>query len=135
MNKLEEKCSLLAKTPQARWYDLRFKPTIQLLMNMNEDGIISLRQFDVPLFKMLNIIIYAFKYDGEFYFLFINQIGKVTEFYHLERTNSLYDHMLSSHIVISSDDDPHQETYIPTVAMAMGFKSNSEFISKLKSIL
>ena len=76
MNKLEEKCALLARTPQVRWYDLRYKPTIQMLLNMNEEGTISLRQMNVPVFQMMNIIVYAFKYDGEFYFLFINQIRR-----------------------------------------------------------
>lgn len=61
MNKLEEKCALLARTPQVRWYDLRYKPTIQMLLNMNEEGTISLRQMNVPVFQMMNIIVYAFK--------------------------------------------------------------------------
>ncbi len=134
MNQLEEKCYLLAKSPQVRWYDLRFKPTVQLLSNMETDNTISMRQLDLPLFKMMNLIIYVFKYDGEFYFLIINQVGRVTEFYHLERTNSSYGNILSSHIVISSDDDPHQQTYVPIIAMNMGSKSNSDFISKLNSM-
>ncbi len=134
MNKLEEKCALLARTPQVRWYDLRYKATIQMLLNMNEEGTISLRQMNVPVFQMMNIIVYAFKYDGEFYFLFINQIGTTTEFFHLERTNSQISWALSGHMIISSDDDPNQEMYIPSVALCMGVKGNSEFISKLKSM-
>ena len=134
MNKLEEKCALLARTPQVRWYDLRYKPTIQMLLNMNEEGTISLRQMNVPVFQLMNIIVYTFKYDGEFYFLFINQIGTKTEFFRLERTNSQISWVLSGHMIISSDDDPKQEMYIPFVALFMGVKGNSEFISKLKSM-
>lgn len=134
MNTLEEKCALLAQTPQSRWFDLRFKPTVMMLLNMNETGVISLKEMHAPMFALLNYNIHVFKYDGEFYFLFIEQKGNVYECFHLERTNSSWSHMLSSHIVISSDDDKHQETYVPSLALSMGITSNSEFISKLNSM-
>jgi hypothetical protein len=134
MNTLEEKCALLAQTPQSRWYDLRFKPMALMLINMTSDGIISPKELNSPMFALMNMNIHVFKYDGEFYFLFVEQKGTVTECFHLERTNSLISHMISSHIVLSSDDDKHQETYVPTLSLTMGVTSNSEFISKLNSM-
>lgn len=137
MNTLEEKCALLAQTPQSRWYDLRFKPTVMMLLNMNETGEISLREMHAPVFERMNIHIHVFKYDGEFYFLFIEhkQEENIYECFHLERTNSSWGiDLVTSHIVISSDDDKHQETYVPSLAFSMGVNSNSEFISKLNSM-
>ena len=135
MNKLEEKCALLSRTSQARWFDLRYKPMVQLLLNMNEEGFISLKQMSFPVLQMMNIHTYAFKYDGEIYFLFVNQVGNTTECFHLERTNSNFDHMLSSHLILSSDDDPNEKMWLPLFAVTLGYKTNSELISKVKSML
>ena len=134
MNTLEKKCAILGQTPQAQWFELRFKPTVMLLLNMNDSGEISLKEMHAPMFELMNIYTHVFKYDGEFYFLFIGKRGNVYECFHLEKANSSWSNILSSQIVISSDDDKHQETYVPSLALSMGVNSNSEFISKLNSM-
>lgn len=135
MNSLESKCVVMSQTPQTKWFDYRFKPLLQLLFNMQEKGEIRMKEFSVPVFQMMNIHTIAFKFDGEYYVLLYSQVGKVYDFFHLERTNSTYSNILSSHIVLSSDNDPNEQTFLPMMALGMGIQSNTIFINKLNSIV
>lgn len=139
MNTLEQKCAILAQTPQSRWFDLRFKPIIQLLNNMMSSGEIKgMANVPSPVFNMLNIHVMAFKYSGKYYVLFIDKKDNVYDCFHLETLDSRYEQFsntLAGNIILSSDDDPKQEVYIASLALTMGAKGNQDFIAKLKTIL
>lgn len=139
MNTLENKCAILAQTPQSRWYDLRFKPLIQLLNNMMNNGEIK-GTVNIPnhVFNMLGISIYAFKYSDKYYLLFVDQKANVYNCFHLETPDvkySQYSSILAGNIILSSDDDPKQEVYLGTLGLTIGAKSNQDLISKLKTYL
>ena len=79
MNTLEQKCAVLANTPQSLWFDMRYKALAQLLMNMEDDGLITLKELPpIPQLSLygLNFTIGVFKYDGEYYFIEVNPTGE-----------------------------------------------------------
>ena len=111
MNTLETKCEILKQTPQTRWFDLRYKAIFMQLQNMGLGGLPI--EAILPGASMANLLGYIFEYDNEYYFLFIYKVGGTIECFHLERTNSHYGGLLTSHIVLSSDDDPQEDTWLP----------------------
>ena len=134
MNTLEQKCAVLANTPQSLWFDMRYKALAQLLMNMEDDGLITLIELPpIPQLALygLNFTIGVFKYDGEYYFIINSLKGTILDNFHFERTNSKYPSMLTSHIVLSSDDDPKQPTYLPMISLFLGAKSTKELMDRL----
>ncbi len=139
MNLLEQKCNALAYTPQSKWFDLRFKPFIQLLNNMMSKGEIKgIVTIPNHVFNMLHIQVMSFKYSEQYYLLFINQVGNVYESFHVETPDSnymTYSNTVKGEIILSSDDDPKQEIYINAFTMTLGVKSNQELVSKLKTYL
>lgn len=133
MNIIEQKCEILKQTPQVRWFDLRLKAILMLFeeMGMTELNIATI----FPMAERFNIEGCFFYYDNEFYFLLAEKIGNTVECFHLERTNSSYGYMLSSHIVLSSDDDPRQETFLPSLCLISKIGSTKELMQKCRSII
>lgn len=128
MNVLEHKCQILKQTPQERWFELRYKAVCMLLQNMGVKALPLSIIF--PLSSTVNMQGYFFQHDGEYYFLFVAKQGNVIDCFHLERTNSQFSGMLSSHIVLSSDDDAQESTFLPMFCVLSGISSTSDLINK-----
>ena len=122
MNILEQKCNILKQTPQSRWFDLRYKAIILQLQNMAVKAL--------PLAGNLNMQGYFFQYDSEFYFLFVAKQGNIIDCFHLERSNSKYQNMITAHIVLSSDDDPNEQTFLPMFCAISGITNTNDLMSK-----
>lgn len=139
MNTLEQKCHALAYTPQSKWFDCRFKPFVQLLNNMMNNGEIrGIATIPNHVFNTLHIQVMSFKYSGQYYLLFINQVGNVYECFHVETPDPnymTYSNIIKGNIILSSDDDPKQEIYLNTFALTLGVKNNKELVSKLDTYL
>lgn len=133
MNILEQKCNILKNTPQSRWFDLRYKAIFMQIRNMSVNAQSINAVF--PLAGVLNFQGFFFQYDNEYYFLLICKIGNTIECFHLERTNSNYQDILSSHIVLSSDDDPKEQTFLPLLCVASSITSTKDLMSKCKNSL
>lgn len=131
MNTLETKCEILKQTPQTRWFDLRYKAIFMQLQNMGLGGLPI--EAILPGASMANLLGYIFEYDNEYYFLFICKVGGTIECFHLERTNSHYGGLLTSHIVLSSDDDPHEDTWLPQLCLAHRIPNTTTLMSKCKA--
>lgn len=133
MNILEQKCEILKQTPQSRWFELRYKAVVMQLQNMAVKALPINAIF--PLAGTLNMQGYFFQYDNEFYFLFVAKQGVVIDCFHLERTNSNYPNILSSHIVLSSDDDPNEQTFLPLFCTVSGITNTKDLMRKCQTLI
>lgn len=132
MNILEQKCNILKQTPQSRWFDLRYKAVIMQLQNMAVKALPLNVIF--PLAGNLNMQGHFFQYDSEFYFLFVAKQGNVIDCFHLERSNSEFQNMLTAHIVLSSDDNPNEQSFLPMFCAVSGITNTKDLIYKCQKL-
>ena len=132
MNVLEQKCNILKQTPQSRWFELRYKAVIMQLQNMAVKALPINVVF--PLAGNINMQGDFFLYDSEFYFLFVAKQGDVIDCFHLERSNSKYQNMLTAHIVLSSDDDPNEQSFLPMLCALSGIISTKDLMGKCQKL-
>lgn len=124
IKEFEKKCAILAHTPQERWFDLRFKAFVTMLKNSD---LKSLSIDDLfPLAKQYNFVGFCIKVEHTYYFLLANKIGMTTHCFNLETMdfNKDYDFILSSRIILSSDDDSDRSTFLPHLMMNMARRSD-----------
>lgn len=117
VREFENKCAILAQTPQERWFDLRFKAFA--IMTHNSD--IRLRDIS-DLFpvvtKLLGLIVACIKVENKYYFWITIRTGTTTECFNVETINFVDNpYILSSHIILSSDDDSDRKTFMPLVML------------------
>jgi hypothetical protein len=72
---------------------------------------------NLPITKLLNLILYCIKVENKYYFFLAMRIGTTTECFNVETIDfgSPYDYILSSHIILSSDDDSDRKTFMPLI--------------------
>ena len=133
MNFLEEVAKKVKYTPQTLWYKERYAPIIQTWCKLIEDGIISSKDINHPIFDMLHTLVFTFRYEGNRYLLSVSKVGQVVNWYKLEKI-SPSSTSLKGMMVSSSDDDPNQESILETVATILGAKTPSELYNKLESM-
>lgn len=126
----EQKCAILAQTPQSRWFDLRFQTFVNM---MNNSGIGMLNiSYILPLAQMLNFVGHVFKIENQYYFLLANKQGNVYECFNVEKMD--FDNLpniIASSVLLSSDDDRDRAAFLPILMMASQIKSKGD----LKRIL
>ena len=133
MNYLEEVAKRVKNTPQTLWFKERYTPIIKTWLKLIEDNIIKCRDIHHPMFDMLHVSLFTFKYDGSRYLLSVSKIGEVVNWYKLEKI-SPSSASLRGTMVSSSDDDPNQESIMETVATMLSAKTPSELYNKLESM-
>lgn len=115
MNILEQKATLLQQTPQVMWFQARYRPMGMYLMDLMKRGIISqiapLEQLGLPsnfkgmIFEFESIMyLWAFEVEDS-----VN--GPIIQCCHLESLVEKWDNILNGHILLTSDDDSHQQTF------------------------
>lgn len=112
VREFENKCAVLAQTPQERWFDLRFKALVTMIKNSD----LRTLNLDVifPNAKQCNFIGFCIKVENNYYFLLAYRIGTITEFFNVETVNFVVNpYILSSGIILSSDDDSDRKTFLP----------------------
>ncbi len=123
VREFENKCAFLAQTPQTRWFDLRLKAFLSMIKNTN----LSIRDLGslFPIAKQANLIVNCIKVENKYYFLIINQNGQITECFNVETINFVENlFILSSSIILSSDDDSDRTTFMPLLMMKNMTKSD-----------
>lgn len=123
VREFENKCAFLAQTPQTRWFDLRLKAFLSMIKNTN----LSIRDLSslFPIAKLANLIVNCIKVENKYYFLIINQNGQITECFNVETINFVENlFILSSSIILSSDDDSDRTTFMPLLMMKNMTKSD-----------
>lgn len=133
MNTIEIKCAILAQTPQSRWFDLRFKSFVALVNGLNV-ALLDINSI-FPIARQCNIIGYCFNYEEKYYFLMAFKNGMIYECFNVETINfsSQYSHILSSHIVLSSDDDVNRNTFLPFL-LSLSSMSRTDLKVKLDNL-
>ena len=133
MNYLEEVARRVKNTPQTLWFKERYTPIIRTWCKLIEDGIIQSNDIHHPMFDMLHMSLYTFRYEGNRYLLSVAIIGKVVDWYKLEKI-SPSSPSLRGTMVSSSDDDPNQESIMESLATMLNAKTPSELYNKLESM-
>jgi len=128
VREFENKCAILAQTPQERWFDLRLKAFVTMIQNF-DFRILNIADL-FPVAKVLNLGVYCIKVENRYYFFIPNRTGETTNFFNVEFMDfsNPYDYILSSHIILSSDDDSNRVTFLPSLMMKM---TRSELKTKL----
>jgi hypothetical protein len=123
MNTIENKCALLAQTPQSRWFDLRFKAFVSMVNGLDTPCIDIASIF--PIAPMIKMVGYCFKYEGKYYFLIAFKEGIVYECFNVETLSfhKDYSNIVSSNIILSSDDDSDRLHFLPILMS----RSNIEY--------
>lgn len=116
VSEFENKCAFLAQTPQERWFDLRFKAFVTMIRNSD------LKTLDLhvlfPTAKQFNINGFCIKVESKYYFVLAYQTGTITEFFNVETINFVDNpYILSSGIILSSDDDSDRKTFMPILML------------------
>ena len=132
MNLLEKIAEEVKTTPQTLWFKARYAPIIQAWNMLIQKDIIKSSDIHHPLFDMLHVSVFTFRYEGNRYLLSISKIGQVVNWYKLEKI-SPFSPSLRGTMVSSSDDDPNQESILETVALMLDAKTPSELYNKLES--
>lgn len=133
MNYLEEVARRVKNTPQTLWFKERYTPIIKTWCKLIEDGFIQSSDIHHPMFDMLHISLYTFRYEGNRYLLSVSIIGGAVNWYKLEKI-SQSSPSLRGEMVSSSDDDPNQESIMETVASMLGAKTPYELYNKLENM-
>lgn len=126
---LEQKCYLLAQTPQSRWFDLRYMAFFTMIQNSNLK-MVNLTSI-LPDAARANFVGFCTKVESQYYFFLSYKINGNFEFFNVETMdfNNGLDFILSSRIVLSSDDDPtSRQTFL---AALMSNMTKAEFKTKL----
>lgn len=131
IRELEKKCAILAQTPQVRWFDLRFKAFVTMINN-SDLGMLVLDDL-FPIAKAINFVGFCIKVENDYYFLLASKTGMTYECFNVENMdfNSPYDNILSSRIILSSDDDSNRATFLPFLMKGM---NRSELKTKLDNL-
>lgn len=130
VREFEYKCAILAQAPQERWFDLRFKAFVIMIKNSD------LRTLDFsymfPTAKQFNINGFCIKVENNYYFLIAYQIGTILEFFNVETVNFVDNpYILSSRIILSSDDDSDRKTFLPSLMLKNMTNTKTELKTKL----
>lgn len=133
MNYLEEVARRVKNTPQTLWFRERYTPIIKTWCKLIEDNVITSSDIHHPMFDMLHVSLFTFRYEGNRYLLSVSIIGQVVNWYKLEKI-SPSSPSLRGTMVSSSDDDPNQESIMESVATMLGAKTPSELYNKLESM-
>lgn len=126
----EQKCSIMASTPQPRWFDLRLRALETMLNNALVPRLDITHLF--PSAQYNGFFGYVFKLDGQYYFWLYYKQGNVIECFNIEVISfSMTDNILSSGIILSSDDDSDRRTFLPLLMSHSGFSTRSSLKMKL----
>ena len=126
----EQKCSIMASTPQARWFDLRFRALETMLNNAQVPRLDIAYVF--PTAKMIGFSGNIFKLSGQYYFLLYAKQGNVIECFNIEVVDfASLDNILASGIILSSDDSSDRQTFLPILMTIAGYKTRSSLKMKL----
>ncbi len=132
MNYLEEVARVVKSKPQLLWFKERYTPLMSMIVKLVEDGEISYNEIHSPLLDMMCTSMYTFRYEGNRYLLSFAKVGKVVDWYKLEKI-SPYSSSLRGEMVSSSDDDPNQESFMENLSMMLDAKTPSELYRKLEN--
>ena len=132
MNYLEEVARVVKNKPQVLWFKERYTPLMSMIVKLVEDGEISYNEIHSPLLDMMCTSMYTFRYEGNRYLLSFAKVGKVVDWYKLEKI-SPYSSSLRGEMVSSSDDDPNQESFMENLSMMLDAKTPSELYRKLEN--
>ena len=85
-----------------------------------------------PTAKQFNINGFCIKVENNYYFLIAYQIGTILEFFNVETVNFVDNpYILSSRIILSSDDDSDRKTFLPSLMLKNMTNTKTELKTKL----
>lgn len=129
----EQKCSIMASTPQTRWFELRMR-SLETMLNNNRIPRLDISHI-FPIAPMVGFVGNIFKIENQYYFFLVIKEGNTIQCFNLETMDfSRLDNILASTIVLSSDDDADRRTFLPVLMTFCGLKTRSELKIKLDSL-
>lgn len=129
VKEIEQKCNLLAQTPQSRWFDLRYMAYFNMIRN-SDLKMVNLSSI-LPNAEMANFVGFCTKVEGSYYFFLSYKRNNTFEFFNVETMSfdDGLDFILSSRILLSSDDDVvSRQTFLPALMSNM---TKAEFKTRL----
>lgn len=130
-NEFEQKCSLLARTPQTRWFDLRFKAFATMIDNASIT-VKSIKLLGIP--TIFGFDGFIFKIENQYFFFLFYAKGTTVECFNVETPSFAYSSILASSIILSSDDDSDRKTFLPLLLAATPYSSPSKLKQRLDEI-
>ena len=116
MNELEKKCLALQAIPESNWF-ARYKGFAMILDEYMSSGKIECVPFQHPIGSIMGAKIAVLRFAGEYYILFSfpnANNSNILECFSLEKLNTtLPDNILSSDIVLGSDESPERVHFLP----------------------
>ena len=117
IREFENKCAILAQTPQERWYDLRFKAFAIMIYN-SDIKLLDISDLFPGITKLLGLIVACIKVENKYYFWITIRTGTTTQCFNVETIDFVDNpNILSSGIILSSDDDSDRKTFMPILML------------------
>lgn len=113
--------------PQSSWYDQRFVPLHQLIMDQIEDGTLILHCKVVsPFFEYDSGNLFVLRKGEVFYLYSYGEVNNYVTWYKLEKETSTGAN--DGYLIASSDNDMKQERWLPIIASLCKKTSAKELV-------
>lgn len=129
----EHKCSIMASTPQSRWFELRMR-ALETMLNNNRIPRLDI-SYVFAVAPMIGFVGNVFKIEDQYYFFLAAKEGNTIQCFNVETMDfSRLNNILASSIVLGSDDDADRITFLPLLMTFGGLKTRSELKARLDSL-